>query len=213
MSLDSHLPSPENQPQKPQSKLAKLGAAAVLAVAGASSCGNSVTVESRDCGVDESAACPASPPQNPFDIIREETAKLLVSDVGMMIDLGGPQYKDVPVYNPDYQYVMTASNNDIMPGSTNADGSLTGCWLPMDPVTREWYAKFIVDAYGFNITTQGGQHFPDVSPDRWSYPYVETLYHWSVINGDPDGTFKPEKNVQYNEANTEAVKAMNPVPQ
>jgi hypothetical protein len=37
--------------------------------------------------------------------------------------------------------------------------------------------------------------FSDLTPDHWAYSYVESLVEKGVINGYPDGTFKPQKTV------------------
>jgi carboxypeptidase T len=40
-----------------------------------------------------------------------------------------------------------------------------------------------------------GQHFSDVLPGAWHYPYVETALLHAIISGYPDGTFRPSDNV------------------
>ncbi|MCF7906180.1 S-layer homology domain-containing protein [Candidatus Gracilibacteria bacterium] len=37
--------------------------------------------------------------------------------------------------------------------------------------------------------------FPDVHVADWFYPYVEEIREWGVINGNDDGTFAPERNI------------------
>ena len=37
--------------------------------------------------------------------------------------------------------------------------------------------------------------FTDVARDRWSYDYILKMYQLGIVNGNPDGTFKPEGNV------------------
>jgi hypothetical protein len=37
--------------------------------------------------------------------------------------------------------------------------------------------------------------FPDVSPTEWYYPFVETAKITGLIDGYPDGYFRPERNV------------------
>jgi len=37
--------------------------------------------------------------------------------------------------------------------------------------------------------------FPDVHVADWFYPYVEEVRQWGVINGNDDGTFAPERNI------------------
>ncbi|MBT4937193.1 S-layer homology domain-containing protein [Candidatus Peregrinibacteria bacterium] len=37
--------------------------------------------------------------------------------------------------------------------------------------------------------------FPDVKPDQWYYPYIETAHITGLINGYPDGYFRPGQKV------------------
>jgi len=37
--------------------------------------------------------------------------------------------------------------------------------------------------------------FPDVAENRWSYPYIELLAEKGIVEGMPDGTFGPTRNV------------------
>ena len=82
---------------------------------------------------------------------------------------------------------------------------------PGDAVTREQFAKMAVGALNLTSDTTGGPHFPDVGSDRWSYSFVETLYNWSVVDGYPDGSFKPGNDINRAEIAKMVVGAMNPV--
>ncbi len=50
--------------------------------------------------------------------------------------------------------------------------------------------------------------FVDVSHKHWSAPYVHIAVTNGIINGYIDGTFKPEKNIKYEEAITIALKIL-----
>lgn len=169
--------------------------------------------DAPDSAVDAADHCLPHPPLSDLDVRRAKTAKLLVEAAGLKIDAPEtPTFEDVPISTPFYPFIMTAAKHDIMPGYKNADGSLTGCWGPLDEVSRQDFARMLVDTFGLQTNTQGGPHFPDVTPDMWVYPYVETLYHWSVTEGDPDGLFRPQKDVPKVEAYSEVVKAQSPKP-
>jgi len=34
-----------------------------------------------------------------------------------------------------------------------------------------------------------------VFPDDWFYPYVDTVEEWGIVDGNDDGTFAPERNI------------------
>ncbi len=61
--------------------------------------------------------------------------------------------------------------------------------------TRSQLSKIIVLAEGFTLNTSGGPHFRDVPASDVFYPFVETSYNRSLINGYSDGTFHPEADV------------------
>ena len=45
-----------------------------------------------------------------------------------------------------------------------------------------------------------GPLFTDLSGNHWAYPYVSDLVDQGVVNGYPDGSFRPETGVTYGEA-------------
>jgi len=46
-----------------------------------------------------------------------------------------------------------------------------------------------------NKVNIAAQHFPDVPPEYWGFPYIEYMYTNDIISGYLDGTFKPNNNV------------------
>lgn len=143
---------------------------------------------------------------------RAEAAKLLVEAAGLTIDTSaGPSFTDVAPGVWYYQYVETAAKNGVVSGYKDAAGNLTGKYGPGDSVTREQFSKVCGNAMALTEVTTGGPHFPDVGTDRWSYSFVETLYNWSVVDGYPDGTFRPGNNINRAEIAKMVVGCMNPV--
>ena len=139
---------------------------------------------------------------------RAEAAKLLVEAAGLTIDTSaGPSFTDVAPGAWYYQYVETAAKNGVVSGYADKPGF----YGPGDAVTREQFSKMAANAMALTTKTDGGPHFPDVATDRWSYDFVETLYSWSVVDGYPDGTFGPTKNVNRAEIAKMVVGSMNPV--
>lgn len=41
--------------------------------------------------------------------------------------------------------------------------------------------------------------FPDVKPAKWYYEYVKVASSQGIINGKPDGTFRPNDKITRNE--------------
>jgi hypothetical protein len=62
-------------------------------------------------------------------------------------------------------------------------------------INRAELTKVIIEGLGYQTNLSGGPHFSDVASDTWFYEFVETAYNNFVIGGYPDGTFKPQNNV------------------
>lgn len=129
---------------------------------------------------------------------RAEAAKLLVVAFNMPLENPAQAtFSDVPNDGKvfPYQYVETAYKNGFIGGYKDANGNLTGKFGPVDPVTRGQFTKMISLAAPLAENTKGGPHFPDVAANSTFYNYVETAYNWSVVDGNPNGTFEPSKNI------------------
>lgn len=75
-----------------------------------------------------------------------------------------------------------------------ADGS-----LGLDrAVTRAEFAKMAVLLFALN--GEADSSFPDVARSHWAYSYIEKAAGAGIIGGFEDGTFRPEKNVTYEQA-------------
>lgn len=78
-----------------------------------------------------------------------------------------------------------------------------GTYKPDEPVTRAQFAKIIVTALGVGEAANyaaGTTKFADVPADHWAAGYINVAVDVGVINGYPDGTFKPENQVTFAEA-------------
>jgi len=78
-----------------------------------------------------------------------------------------------------------------------------GTYKPDEPVTRAQFAKIIVTALGVGEAANyaaGTTKFSDVPADHWAAGYINVAVDVGVINGYPDGTFKPENQVTFAEA-------------
>lgn len=78
-----------------------------------------------------------------------------------------------------------------------SDGS-----LKLDnPITRAEVATLTVRILGYEDTTILGTDkvFIDVASGEWYYKYIQNAYKLGVINGYPDSSFKPAKDITYAE--------------
>lgn len=91
------------------------------------------------------------------------------------------------------------------------NGMDDGKYHPDKKVTREQFAKLVVEALGLGDAAnaaKGATQFADVEADRWSSGYINTAVGQGVLKGYPDGNFNPTKEVTYAEAVTMLVRGL-----
>ncbi len=69
-----------------------------------------------------------------------------------------------------------------------------------DELTRAQMAMIVARLLQLENVSVGGDPFTDVAEDHWAYGVITTLYDMEIINGMGDGTFMPERSVNYFEA-------------
>ncbi|MBR5641150.1 MAG: S-layer homology domain-containing protein [Firmicutes bacterium] len=111
-------------------------------------------------------------------------------------------FSDVPEGTYYYEPVYNIAWSGIINGFPD------GTFGPGKPITREQMAVMLVNMQKLSPYTPSTAKFPDVPSTRWSYKYVEAAAKAGFISGYPDGTFKPDRNVSYNEAITMIVALM-----
>ncbi|HST03941.1 MAG TPA: S-layer homology domain-containing protein [Chloroflexia bacterium] len=138
---------------------------------------------------------------------RAQFSKVLVLLMGWPV-LNPPNatFNDVPVGSTFFSYIETAVAHGIVNGY--GDGS----FHPGDSITRGQLVKMTVLAQGWPVLNPPTATFNDVPVGSSSYGWVETAYAHGVIEGYPDGSFRPgnsttraqvSKVIYY--ANTEAL--------
>ena len=82
------------------------------------------------------------------------------------------------------------------------NGYPDGTFKPYQPINRAELLKIIIEAGFENEFLQFGSEscFTDVHADAWYTKYVCFAKNRGIINGYPDGTFKPEQNINFVEA-------------
>ena len=108
-------------------------------------------------------------------------------------------FTDVKYGDYGYSAILWLKEEGIVEGY--ADGS----YQPNDYINRAEFSK-IVELYAqhsedvaidWENTTLP---FSDLDQSAWYQTYIKQLYNRGIINGYPDGTFKPANNVNYAEA-------------
>lgn len=106
-------------------------------------------------------------------------------------------FPDVAANHANYDAIIYAQQEEIVSGYPD------GTYKPNNTINRAEFVKIIVGAQGLPIdtTTGASMTFPDVNIDRdWFFPYVITAHFSHLIDGYPDGTFKPNNKINFAEA-------------
>jgi len=138
---------------------------------------------------------------------RAQFAKVVVLGFGLPLYTPpiGPDFTDVPNTYYAYTYIETGYHAGILSGfdanGCAAHGATYPCYLPNIPITRAQLTKLVVNAahYPLFTPTGGGQTFSDVPNTNIFYLSIETAHNKGVINGYPDGTFRPNNNIRRDE--------------
>jgi len=88
------------------------------------------------------------------------------------------------------------------------NGYEDGTYRPDNIVTRAEMAKILIAASGYgDIVNEAKSNFSDMA-GHWADKYVAYAASLGLVNGYPDGTFKPNQTVTYAEAATMMVRAL-----
>ncbi|MGD0113681.1 MAG: FG-GAP-like repeat-containing protein [Armatimonadota bacterium] len=104
-------------------------------------------------------------------------------------------FSDVPTDYWAFKYVEYAVEQNVVKGYSD------GTYKPADQVTRDQMAVFIarsiytptaarLDLTGY--TPPATPDFPDVLTNYWAYKYIEYAKQAGIVNGYPDGDYRPE---------------------
>lgn len=86
------------------------------------------------------------------------------------------EFSDVTSQHWAYEGIKALAQKGIINGIGD------GMFAPDSPVTREQFAKMIIEAFGLDIVV-GDTGFTDVDANSWSYPYLISAYKYGVMNG------------------------------
>ena len=106
-------------------------------------------------------------------------------------------FPDVVSNHANYDAIVYAQQERIVSGYPD------GTYKPNNTINRAEFVKIIVGAQGLPTDTPMGvtMTFPDVNIDRdWFFPYVISAHFSHLIDGYPDGTFKPNNTINFAEA-------------
>ena len=129
--------------------------------------------------------------------LKKTLAVVLAFVMVLSMGLTSFAYTDVTAGTKVAEAVGVLSNLNILTGFED------GTFRPDETVTRAQMAAIICRVLGMEdqaVSSQGTTAFSDVAADHWASGYVNVAQAQQIINGYPDGTFRPENQVAYEEA-------------
>ncbi|NMA93202.1 MAG: S-layer homology domain-containing protein [Clostridiales bacterium] len=102
---------------------------------------------------------------------------------------------------------------NVLTGLDIVAGYPDGKFKPGQAVTRAEMAALIINALGLPVQGKALTRFSDVPYEHWASGYISYASSLNIINGYPDGTFKPDRTVSYNEALAMIVNALGYTPE
>lgn len=103
-------------------------------------------------------------------------------------------FKDVSAKNWFYEPVETLYNIGLLEGKSK------DTFVPNAPISRAEFA--VLSARFQNLKYTSGKVFSDVEKGHWAYSYINAASEAGWIQGYPDGTFRPDKEITRTETVT-----------
>jgi len=105
-------------------------------------------------------------------------------------------FPDVTKENEYYNYIQKAYSLGIISGYED------GTFGPYDPLARSHIAKILVQTFKPTTSISDSTIFEDVTPSHWHYDYINKAVAAGYFNGYPDGLMRPDRDINFNEAET-----------
>jgi uncharacterized protein YkwD len=103
-------------------------------------------------------------------------------------------YSDVESGSEYYDSVSYLSDKDVVEGYGGDE------FKPENKINRAEFIKILIEAAFDDIPPATEECFTDVSTELWYAPYVCYAKQQNIVGGYEDGTFLPEKNINFAEA-------------
>jgi hypothetical protein len=131
---------------------------------------------------------------------------ILMAQAGVTYAAGSDYFSDVTPDRADYNAITFMADMDLVKGYDD------GTFKPDREVNRAEALKMIMGMTNMNYwqRVEGDwmtmkdvlrpMTFGDLDKNAWYMPYVQDAYEWHLVDGYPDGSFKPEQTVNTVEA-------------
>ncbi len=113
----------------------------------------------------------------------------LANAAGPTINTTG--FNDVSLKHKNVKAIHYLQDNKVVVGYED------GTFKPEQKINRAEFLKIVMEVSNFSI--EGKNCYPDVK-DQWFAPYICAATSQNLVDGYPDGTFKPEQDINFAEA-------------
>src|SRR3989339_878295 len=104
-------------------------------------------------------------------------------------------FTDISASHNYYPAISWAKNSSVLQGYPD------GTFKPDRKVNRAEFLKIVLEAKGVSVATSStSSGFSDVDENAWYAPYVRYAKEQGIVQGYPNGMFKPEQAVNFAEA-------------
>jgi polyhydroxybutyrate depolymerase len=133
-----------------------------------------------------------------MSIVRPLCAAVLM----VMLSFPSSVHASAPVPFPDMAgtWFRYRESVDYLKKRDAIKGYPDGTFKPLQFVSRVEFLKLVFVARGATVPAGIADCFSDIDPESWYAAYVCAAERRDIIDGYPDGTFKPEQTVTYAEA-------------
>lgn len=119
---------------------------------------------------------------------------LFLAPIFIQSVLAASNFSDVSVKHPYYAPIKHLHQEGILQGYGD------GTFRPEKSVNRAEFLKVVIQASGVLVDSKIRECFPDVPKDEWYTPFVCNAQKLGIVNGYPDGSFRPSSTINKVEA-------------
>ena len=124
---------------------------------------------------------------------------LILGSFGFVFANQYPDVKDTETYSEPV---------NVLSGLGVVGGFPDGTFQPDGKVTRAQMATMLINCLGIPVSGKADTPFSDVPASHWASGFIKYAANMGYVAGYADGTFKPDKEVSYDEALTMIVASL-----
>ena len=159
------------------------------------------SLEGQDLQVLLNLTVPPGFPPGTYFLELKATSGAFEAKGAIQIVIKVPAFPDVPTEYWAFSAVGLLTERGVINGYPD------GTFRPENKVTRAEFAKMILLTFNLSPVSTSVTTFPDAPISHWAHSYIEAAVAYGLVQGYPDGTFRPEGSVTLAEAITLIVRA------